>query len=140
MPDFLVKAGSRWPKRRDFLGRGGRCNRNELLLRWGRKRYRQRQQPSRRETLRQSHHAAALLATAPTICTAALINRISVTRMTPSPGASPRSPRLVSRVMAVVIVRVTPAILPPTIRMAPTSATARQTNPVENVELSVVAP
>src|SRR5271166_128247 len=85
MPDFLVKAGSRWPKRRDFLGRGGRCNRNELLLRWGRKRYRQRQQPSRRETLRQSHHAAALLATAPTICTAALINRISVTRMTPTP-------------------------------------------------------
>lgn len=45
--------------------------------------------------------------------------------MIPSATARPRLPRLVSRVIAVVIVRVCPAMLPPTISTAPTSAEAR---------------
>ena len=42
-----------------------------------------------------------------------------------APPPAPRSPRLVSSVIAVVIVRVCPAMLPPTISTAPTSALAR---------------
>ena len=44
---------------------------------------------------------------------------------TPSPIASGRSPFEVSSAIAVVMVRVKPSILPPTMRMAPTSAAAR---------------
>jgi hypothetical protein len=46
-------------------------------------------------------------------------------RMKPSASASGRSPLLVSSAMLVVITRVTPSMLPPTIITAPTSATAR---------------
>ena len=45
--------------------------------------------------------------------------------MIPSATARRRSPRLVSSVIAVVMVRVWPAMLPPTISTAPTSALAR---------------
>ncbi len=43
----------------------------------------------------------------------------------PRPSANGRSPFEVSRAMAVVITRVTPSMLPPTIITAPTSAIAR---------------
>ena len=43
----------------------------------------------------------------------------------PRPMAKGRSPFDVSRAMAVVMVRVKPSMLPPTIMMAPTSAAAR---------------
>ena len=43
----------------------------------------------------------------------------------PSPSASGRSPLVVSSAIAVVITRVTPSMLPPTIITAPTSAIAR---------------
>ena len=43
----------------------------------------------------------------------------------PSASASGRSPLLVSSAIAVVITRVTPSMLPPTIITAPTSAIAR---------------
>src|ERR1700751_2738586 len=46
-------------------------------------------------------------------------------RTKPSPTARARSPLDVSSAIAVVIVRVKPSILPPTIMMAPTSAAAR---------------
>ncbi len=50
---------------------------------------------------------------------------LSDSRIRPSPSASGRSPLLVSSAIAVVMVRVKPAILPPTTMMAPTSAMAR---------------
>jgi hypothetical protein len=50
---------------------------------------------------------------------------VSAIRMIPSATARPRLPRLVSSVIAVVMVRVWPAMLPPTISTAPTSAEAR---------------
>ena len=43
----------------------------------------------------------------------------------PSPSASGRSPLLVSSAIAVVITRVTPSMLPPTMMTAPTSDAAR---------------
>ena len=43
----------------------------------------------------------------------------------PSPSASGKSPLLVSSAMAVVMTRVNPSMLPPTIITAPTSDTAR---------------
>ena len=46
-------------------------------------------------------------------------------RMIPSPSASGRSPLLVSSAIVVVITRVTPSMLPPTIITAPTSDAAR---------------
>jgi len=55
----------------------------------------------------------------------ALINVLSPIRTSPSPSASGRLPLLVSSATAVVIVRVYPAMLPPTIRMAPTSDIVR---------------
>ncbi len=48
-----------------------------------------------------------------------------MTRITPSASASGRSPLLVSSAIAVVMVRVTPSMLPPTIITAPTSEAAR---------------
>jgi hypothetical protein len=50
---------------------------------------------------------------------------VSIIRMIPSATARPRLPRAVSSVIAVVMVRVCPAMLPPTISTAPTSALAR---------------
>src|SRR5438552_1465264 len=50
---------------------------------------------------------------------------LSEIRTRPKPSASGRSPLLVSSAMAVVMVRVLPRMLPPTIRIAPTSAMAR---------------
>ena len=49
----------------------------------------------------------------------------TASRIMPSASASGRSPLLVSSAMAVVITRVTPSMLPPTIMTAPTSAAAR---------------
>ena len=49
----------------------------------------------------------------------------------PRPIASGRSPLEVSSAIAVVMVRVKPSILPPTMMMAPTSAAARP-NPASN--------
>ena len=46
-------------------------------------------------------------------------------RMKPSPSASGRSPLLVSSAIVVVMTRVTPSMLPPTIMTAPTSDAAR---------------
>ena len=46
-------------------------------------------------------------------------------RTMPSASASARLPLLVSSTMVVVMVRVTPAMLPPTMMMAPTSEMAR---------------
>lgn len=43
----------------------------------------------------------------------------------PRPSASPKSPSLVFNTIAVVIVRVYPAMLPPTIKTAPTSEIVR---------------
>src|SRR5690606_38618228 len=56
---------------------------------------------------------------------AALMSSTSVIRITPTESASGRSPLEVSSAMVVVITRVTPAMLPPTIMTAPTSAEAR---------------
>src|SRR5690606_36575478 len=58
-------------------------------------------------------------------CATALSSSTRLTRTMPSPSASGRSPLLVSSAIAVVITRVTPSILPPTIMTAPTSALAR---------------
>ena len=46
-------------------------------------------------------------------------------RMKPSPRASGRSPLLVSSAIVVVMTRVTPSMLPPTMMTAPTSDAAR---------------
>ena len=48
-----------------------------------------------------------------------------MSRITPRASASGRSPLLVSSAIAVVITRVTPSMLPPTIITAPTSEAAR---------------
>ena len=50
---------------------------------------------------------------------------VMASRMMPRPSATARSPRLVSSAMAVVMTRVWPAMLPPTMMTAPTSALAR---------------
>ena len=60
-----------------------------------------------------------------TICAAAFSASTRVIRMRPSESASGRSPLEVSRAIVVVITRVTPSMLPPTIITAPTSASAR---------------
>src|SRR6476620_1629622 len=56
---------------------------------------------------------------------AAFTRMTMATSTTPSPIASGRSPFEVSSAIAVVMVRVKPSILPPTMMMAPTSAAAR---------------
>src|SRR5207253_10553073 len=109
-----------------FLGRGGRGDGDEGLIRGNRgggrgqakARGGERPDPA-------AHIAAALRAVLRISCAVALIASTRANRMMPRPSASARSPRLVSSVIAVVIVRVTPAMLPPTIRIAPTSAAAR---------------
>src|SRR3954447_11481978 len=65
------------------------------------------------EPQREDRHAAPRFAVSPTRNAAALTSAASAMRTSPSPRASGRSPRLVSSAIAVVIVRVTPAILPP---------------------------
>ena len=60
---------------------------------------------------------------------------ISVMSTSPSPIASGRSPFEVSSAIAVVIVRVKPSMLPPTIITVPTSAAARP-KPASNVVTS----
>ena len=59
-------------------------------------------------------------------------------RMKPSPSASGRSPLLVSSAMVVVITRVTPSMLPPTIITAPTSEAARP-KPASTIVTSEIA-
>ena len=58
-------------------------------------------------------------------CAAAFSSRTSAISTMPSPSASGRSPLLVSSAIVVVMTRVTPSMLPPTIITAPTSAIAR---------------
>src|SRR5712671_3856010 len=70
-------------------------------------------QPARISPARRTPQAAALTST------------IREMRIRPSPNASGRSPFEVSSAIAVVIVRVKPSILPPTIITVPTSAAAR---------------
>src|SRR5206468_2689976 len=69
--------------------------------------------PAKRSPARRMPHASAF-----TMTTIAI-------RMRPSPIASGRSPFEVSSAIAVVMVRVKPSILPPTMITAPTSAAAR---------------
>src|SRR4051812_14537359 len=88
---------------------------------------RQQQQAGGERATPPPHIAAALRAVLRISCAVALIARTSANSTMPRPSASARSPRLVSKVIAVVIVRVTPAMLPPTIRIAPTSAAALPT-------------
>src|SRR6185312_1532235 len=75
--------------------------------------------PAYRSPARRAPHASALMRITMAIKTA------------PSPIASGRSPFDVSSAIAVVIVRVNPSILPPTMIIAPTSAAARP-NPASN--------
>ena len=78
---------------------------------------------SPRRGLRVSHSARAPTR-ARTARRALTISTIAIST-TPSASASGRSPLLVSSAIVVVITRVTPSMLPPTIITAPTSAIAR---------------
>ena len=59
------------------------------------------------------------------ICITEFTPTASITRIIPSAKASSKLPFDVSKAIVVVITRVDPAILPPTIITAPTSAIAR---------------
>src|SRR5258708_30601617 len=74
---------------------------------------------------RRGAHPKRLCAASFTSCAAAFNASTIAIRMKPSPRASGRSPFEVSRAIAVVITRVTPSMLPPTLMTAPTSALAR---------------
>src|SRR6185312_3558046 len=73
-----------------------------------------------------AHHAPANRSPARRAIQAAVFTRTTIaSRTMPKPSASERSPFEVSSAIAVVMVRVKPSILPPTMMMAPTSAAAR---------------
>src|SRR5207237_8241526 len=121
------KGRQQMPEQSGFLGRGRRGHGNKRLLGSTGRRRRQEQQACRAGGPPPSGHAARLLAARPARYAPALIARTRASRMMPRARARARSPRLVSRAIAVVIVRVIPAMLPPTINIAPTSAAARPT-------------
>src|SRR5262249_22370595 len=108
-----------------FLGRGRRRHGNERLPGSTGQRCGQEQQACCAARPQPSCHAATLLVARPARYAPALMARTRASRMMPRARARARSPRLVSRAIAVVIVRVIPAMLPPTIKIAPTSAAAR---------------
>src|SRR4051794_22713451 len=84
-------------------------------------------QQHRRSRTKQLHTSSlpAVLARPANAKTVALIDMLIPTSTAPSASANDRSPWLVCRAIAVVIVRVSPRMLPPTSITAPTSDTVR---------------
>src|SRR5262249_24968792 len=105
-----------------ILGRCRRGDDDEGLLLGARDAGRQREQGDEEEAREVDHLSVPRFVR---VKARALTATDKVMRTNPKARASGRSPRLVSSAIAVVMVRVTPAMLPPTMRMAPTSAMAR---------------